>query len=158
LVAEFIKAGFNHKKGLSGYIYKISIESSVYLPIAVMIYSAGEYQERHPNLNTEKCLKLGDKILDITPLSGISQERTHRLHTKLFKRYGYSLSHDDKLKTIAYRWYQSRVVYSGIDEFCERYFNKNGIILDPDNIDREIKIADAATGYPRKNTIELDNR
>ncbi len=152
LIAEFIKAGFNHKKGLSGYVYKISIDSSEFLPLAVLIYSAGEYQERRPNLGIEPKLTIGDKTLDIAPLSGVEQERTHRLHTKLFKQYGFSMMHDKKIKELAYWWYQSRVVYSGIDEFCERIFNKTGIILDPDNVDKEIKIVDIATGYPRKNS------
>jgi hypothetical protein len=153
LIAEFIRVGFNHKKGLIGYVNKVSIENTVYLPLAVQIVSAGEYMERHPNLDVEKELKIGDKVLDPSPLDGISSERTHRLHTKTFKRYGYNLNHDEKLRDIAFHWYQSRVVYSGIEEFCNKHFEKTGIQLDPANIDKEILLADMATGYPRKPTI-----
>jgi hypothetical protein len=151
LIAEFIKVGFNHKKGLLGYVKKVSIEKSEYLPLAVKMVSADEYIEMHPDLNFEKEIKLGDKVLDKSPFNGVSQERTHRLHTKMLKKYGYSLNHDKKLSDLAWYWYQCRVVYSGIEEFCNKHFKSTGIKLDPANITKEILIADIATGYPRKN-------
>jgi hypothetical protein len=154
LIAEFIRVGFNHKKDLKGYIEKVTIEKSEYLPLAVQVISAEEYIERHPDLNVEKEIKLGNKVLDPSPFNGVSQERTHRLHTKMLKKYGYSLNHDKKLSDLAWYWYQCRVVYSGIEEFCNKHFKNTGIKLDPANITKEILLADIATGYPRKN---LDN-
>jgi hypothetical protein len=152
LIAEFIRVGFNHKKGLNRFVDKVSIENTSYLPLAVQIISAGEYVERRPNLDVERELKLGDKVLDANPIiDGVSSERTHRLHTKTFKRYGYNLSHDEKLNRISFYWYQSRVVCSGIEDFCNRHFKRTGVDLDPANINKEILIADKATGYPRKN-------
>ena len=152
LIAEFIRVGFNHKKGLTQFVDKVSIENTTYLPLAVKVISAGEYVERRPNLDVEKELKIGDKVLDSAPLlEGVSSERTHRLHTKTFKRYGYNLNHDEKLRKISFYWYQSRVVCSGVEDFCNRHFERTGVDLDPANIDKEILIADIATGYPRKN-------
>jgi hypothetical protein len=154
LVADFIKVGFNHKKGLKQYINKVSIENPNYIALAVQMISADDYANRHPNLEVEKEIKLGDKTIDPSPLYGVSQERTHRLHTKLLKKYGYNLNHDSKLRDTAWYWYQCRVVYSGIEDFCNRHFISTGIQLDPANINKEILLADKATGYPRKN---LDN-
>ncbi len=54
LIAEFIRVGFNHKKGLNRFVEKVSIENTIYLPLAVQIISAGEYVERRPNLDVER--------------------------------------------------------------------------------------------------------
>jgi hypothetical protein len=151
LISEFIKVGFNRKTDLAKQEYKVLASKSICLCSAVGIWTAGTYLEKHPKWDGETQLKLGDEVLDVSALEGISSERLHRSHSRIFKRYGYRLSHDDKLRNTAWYWYQSRVVYSGPEEFCRKYLLETGIELDPANISKEILLHDIATGYPRKN-------
>lgn len=154
LISEFIKVGFNRKNDLAQGKPMVLASRAICLCFAVGIWTAGSYLEKRPDWDGEMQLKLGDKVLDASALDGVFSERLHRLHSKIFKRYGYRLSHDDKLRNIAWYWYQSRVVYSGPNEFCREYLMETGIELDPANISKEILLCDIATGYPRKNLTD----
>ena len=151
LITEFIKVGFNRKTDLVKNECKVLYSKAIYLCFAVGVWTIGSYLEKHPDWEGETQLKLGNKVLDASALDGVSSERFHRLLSKALKRYGYRLSRDDKLRNMAWYWYQSRVVYSGPDEFCRKYLIETGIELDPANISKEILLCDIATGYPRKN-------
>jgi len=98
-------------------------------------------------------LKLGDKVLDASALDGVFNERLHRKHSKIFKRYGYRLSQDEKLRNMAWYWYQCRVVYSGPEECCIK-LQLEGENWTSANLVKEIYLCDIATGYPRRNLLE----
>ena len=153
LIGEFIEVGFNRKKDLIQGKPMVTASHAAYLNFAVVMLVAGNYLEKHPELNIETQLKIGDIVLDVSVLYGVDNERVHRMHSRLFKGLGYQLSHDDKLKRVARRWYQCRVVYSGPEEFCIKS-QLEGIDLDPAKISKEIWLGDIATGYPRKNLSE----
>jgi len=53
------------------------------------------------------------------------------------------------LDNVAWRWYQSRVIYSGAEEYCRQLLIDEGETLDPANVSNEIKECDEALGYPR---------
>jgi hypothetical protein len=150
LIGEFIEVGFNRKEDLIQGKLMVTASRAAYLNFAVVMLVAGNYLEKHPELNIETQLKIGDIVLDVSVLYGVDNERVHRMHSRLFKGLGYQLSHDDKLKRVAWRWYQCRVVYSGPEEFCIKS-QLEGIDLDPANISKEIWLGDIATGYPREN-------
>jgi hypothetical protein len=154
LIGEFIRVGFNRKTDLAKGQCLVLVSNAVWLCLAVGFWTAGSYLEKHPNWDGETKVRLGDRVLDASALAGVSSERLHRRRSRLLKRYGYRLSGDDKLRNIAWYWYQSRVVYSGPDEFCRKYLIEEGIGLDPANVSREIRLCDVATGYPRKNLTE----
>lgn len=149
LIADFINVCFNRKG-----VQSISASSSPCLCLSVGIWTAGSYLEKRPDWDGDTVLKLGDKVLDASALEGVSKQRLHRALGKVFKRYGYKLNHDKKLRDIAWYWYQCRVVYAGPEEFCRKYLLDKGIELDPANISKEILLGDIATGYPRKNLPE----
>lgn len=154
LISEFIKVGFNRKTDLAKNECNVLASKAVWLCFAVGFWTAGSYLEKNPDWDGETQLKLGDKVLDASALDGVFSERLHRLHSKILKRYGYRLSQDEKLRNMAWYWYQSRVVYSGPEEFCCKYLIETGIELDPANISKEILLCDIATGYPRKNLTD----
>lgn len=148
-ISEFIKLGFNRKSNIARSEYKVVASKAICLCFAVGIWTAGSYLENHPEWDGETNLKLGDKVLDSSALDGVS-ERVHRLHSRLFKQYGYRLSHDKKLRNIARLWYLSRVVYSGPEECCIK-LQLEGENWTTDNLVKEILLCDIATGYPRRN-------
>jgi hypothetical protein len=150
LIGEFIEVGFNRKKDLIQGKLMVTASRAAYLNFAVVMLIAGSYLEKHPELDGKTQLKFGGIVLDVSVLYGVGDEHVHRMHSKLFKGLGYQLSHDDKLKIVAWRWYQCRVVYSGPEEFCIKS-QLEGIDLDPANISKEIWLGDIATGYPGKN-------
>lgn len=152
-ISEFIKVGFNRKNDLARNEYKVVASKAVYLCFAVVIWTAGSYLEKHPEWDGETQLKLGDKVLDASALDGVFNERVHRLHSRLFKRYGYRLSHDKRLRNMARLWYLSRVVYSGPEECCIK-LQLEGENWTSDNLVKEILLCDIATEYPRKNLPE----
>jgi len=153
-ISDFIRVGLNRKKDLAQGEPKVIASRAICLCFAVGIWTAGSYLEKRTDWDGETQLKIGDKILDTSALDGVFSERLHRLHSKIFKRYGYRLSQDEKLRNMAWYWYQCRVVYSGPDEFCRKYLLETGIELDPANISKEILLCDIANGYPRKNLTD----
>ena len=153
LISEFIRVGFNRKTDLAKHKCKVVASKAVCLCFAVGIWTAGSYLEKHPDWDGETQLKLGDRVLDASALDGVFSERLHRRHSKVFKRYGYRLSHDDKLKNIARLWYLSRVVYSGPEDCCIK-LQLEGENWTSANLVKEIYLCDIATGYPRKNLTD----
>lgn len=63
---------------------------------------------------------------------------------------GLVLIHDSKLYSDAVKWYGSRVLFSGPEEFSRETYKKTGEWTDPRNIDKDILFCDLATGYPRR--------
>ena len=151
LIGQFIEAGFNRKKDLDQGKLMVTASRAAYLNFAVVMLIAGSYLEKHPESDGKTRFKFDGIVLNVSVLYGEGDERVHRLHSKLFKGLAYQLSHDDKLKRVAWRWYQCRVVYSGPEEFCIKS-QLEGIDLDPANISKGIWLGDVATGYPRKDS------
>jgi hypothetical protein len=151
LIGEFIEAGFNRQKDLIQGKLTVTASRAAYLNFAVVMLIAGSYLEKHPELDGKTRFKFDGIVLEVSVLYGEGDERVHRLHSKLFKGLAYQLSHDDKLKMVAWRWYQCRVVYSGPEEFCIKS-QLEGIDLDPANVSKEVLLGDIATGYPRKSS------
>ena len=149
LIGQFIEAGFNRKKDLMQGKLMIKASGAPYLNFAVVMLIAGSYMEKHPEPDGKTRYKFGGIALDVSVSYGDGDERVQRLDSKLFKGLAYQLSHDEKLKRVAWRWYQCRVVYSSPEEFCIKS-QLEGIDLDPVNISKEIWLGDIATGYPRK--------
>jgi len=149
LIGEFIEVGFNRKKDLIQGKLMVTASSADYLNFAIVMLIAGSYLEKHPETGGKTRFKFDGIVLDVSVLYGEGDERIQRLHSKLFKGLAYQLSHDEKLKRTAWRWYQCRVLYSGPEEFCIKS-QLEGIDLDPANISKEIWLGDVATGYPRK--------
>lgn len=151
LIGEFIEVGFNRKKDLSHGKLMVTASRAAYLNFAVVMMIAGSYLEKHLEPEGKTRFKFDGIVLDVSILYSEGDERVQRLHSKLFKGLAYQLSHDEKLKRIAWRWYQCRVLYSGPEEFCIKS-QLEGIDLDPANVSKEILLGDIATGYPKKNT------
>jgi hypothetical protein len=66
------------------------------------------------------------------------------------KANGYKLRKDRVYLDRAWKWYQSRVVFDGPEEFCRTLYNTSEVWLWPDNVNNEIKECDYAVGYPRR--------
>lgn len=150
LIGEFIEVGFNRHKDLVQGKLMVTASRADYLNFAVVMLIAGTYLEKHPELGGKTRYKFGGIVLNVSVLYDEGDERVHSLHSKLFKGLGYQLSNDEKLKRVAVRWYQCRVVYSSPEEFCIKS-QLEGIDLNPANVSKEILLGDIATGYPRKN-------
>jgi hypothetical protein len=151
LIGEFIEAGFNRKEDLIQEKLMVTASRAAYLNFAVVMLIAGSYLEKHLGTEGKTRFKFDGIVLDVSILYSEGDERVQRLHSKLFKGLAYQLSHDEKLKKVAWRWYQCRVLYSGPEEFCIKS-QLEGIDLDPANVSKEILLGDIATGYPKKNT------
>lgn len=117
-ISQFIKVGFNRKSDMAKQEYKVVASNTAYLCLAVGIWTAGEYLKKHSKWEGETKIRIWEKVLNASVLKGIFSERLHRLHSRLFKIYGYRLSHDKKLINMARLWYLSRVVYSGPEACC----------------------------------------
>ena len=152
LAEEFVKVAFNRKTDLKEGKQPISLYQSSKLCQVILMLTAGSCQERQDGYQETKQLNVGNTTLDISPLvDGVTDNRKHRKYSKVFKHLGYRLRNTEKLKTMARYWYQSRVAYSGPEEFCRRHLLDKGIELDPANISKEIMLCDKAMGYPRRN-------
>ena len=149
LIGEFIEAGFNREKDLTQGKLMIKASNAPYLNFAVVMLVAGSYLEKRPESDGKTRYKFGGIALDVSVSYSEDDERVHRMHSKLFKGLGYQLSNDEKLKRLAWRWYQCRVVYSSPEEFCIKS-QLEGMDLDPASVSKEIWLGDIATGYPRK--------
>ncbi|MDP2729313.1 MAG: hypothetical protein Q8O55_02365 [Dehalococcoidales bacterium] len=151
-VAEFIKEGFNREidRGINES-WKVlpSLETPLFMAVAT--WALADYLGiKLEDWNTYKPLVRNGKTYDTEDI--MRNRPTHRVHREiasLFKRYG-KLVHDKKLLDVAEKWYQSRVVYAGPEEYTRRYYIDKDIYYDPRNIGNEIKPCDYATGYPRR--------
>ena len=121
-IDEFIKVGFNNEKDQLTGKHKITIASSPFLVNTIWISALSESCEQ--TLKTWEKFKLieyGGKNYNIADLMNDAVTlRLHRYLNKQYKNAGFRLRHDQKLDNIVWRWYQSRVVYSGPEEYCRQ--------------------------------------
>jgi hypothetical protein len=145
-IREFIKVGFNRDKDSP----KVIASRAPYLCIAIVVWTAGRYMEKSLDWDMKQYLELGEKKLEISNFIEGESRRMHGFHVPLLKMYGYRLHQDGTMKDISLYWYQSRVVYSGPEEFCREYYKKEDVYLDSRNVNRMILECDIAAGYPRR--------
>lgn len=154
-VGDLIQVGFNRESEQARGIYKVTISSSQTLMLVILAMSFAESRGFElTEEDGEYTVKLDGKYYDITnTIAPENTDRGHRLITQGLKEYGYALKHSDKIAQVAERWYQSRVVYSGIGEYCNQSAFK-GIRVSYANVSKEIKDCDKAMGYPRGKPVE----
>ena len=151
LVEEFIKVGFNRAIDQTEGKYKVLRSKAPWLCFATGWRALVEFSKERPDWEQYRMVNFQGENFDLsTLLEGQSNNRRHRRHVKLYKSHGWRLRQDQKIRDMAWYWYQCRVVYSGPEEFCRKYLLETGIELRPENIVKEIVLCDDAFGYTRK--------
>ena len=84
------------------------------------------------------------KVLTEQPMS-----RWHRRMVAHAKAAKLKLKNDRVFLNAARAWYQCRVNYGSVAKYCDAQV-KQGIMLDPKNVDKQIRPCDDALGYIRR--------
>ena len=153
-VLEFIRVGFNRQEDQDNERHKVIAEKTRFLFSVVVIRTIVEYCK----VKLENWNKYRPDAIDRVMTGPDPTKRRERNYIRLkrkeirqiYKCYKWVRLHNVKLLEIADHWYQSRVVFSGPEEYCREHYKKTGIWLDSGNVDGEIATIDHATGYPRK--------
>jgi hypothetical protein len=150
LYLEFVKVGFNRETDVDKDKLKVSPLNQVpWLMMAVLIKSIFDYY----GITIEKLSrffnvkKYKGKVIDFHKV--LTEETMSRWHRKLVasgKAVNMTLKNDRTIKEAAEIWYQCRVVYSSVAKYCDAQSEK-GILLNPKNIEGQIKPCDKAVGY-----------
>jgi hypothetical protein len=152
MIDRLIIIGFNRKSVLWITRHKITIKNSPNLMQAIQLKTFADYlglEVREGNGKTE--LKIGGNYQDLSRLIlGLNKNsRLQRAFTKGYRQRQYTFVHDDKLAKVADRWYDCRVLFSGIKEYCDYLAVEKGEVLEPANMSKEIELCDIKMGYPR---------
>jgi hypothetical protein len=165
-IDDLIRVGFNRQSDQKKGIYKVTALNSITLVQVIGSLSLIEYNKiALSEWERIKVMKIGGRVYNIIDI--MSDEVTARVHRELSKNYrlaGFLQKHDQKITNTAERWYQSRIEYSGPEEYCNKLLLEKKISLYPENISNEIKECDEAVGYlragkkePKENTyIKID--
>lgn len=153
LIMEFIKVGFNRESDLEkGRCRVLPSEKYIWLILAIVMRTSFEYA----NITLEKMRraykvrKYKGKTVDFHEV--LTEQPMSRLHRRMVangKKVNLKLKNDRIFMEAAHNWYQCRVTYSSINKFCDAEYEK-GIILDPKNVDKQIRPCDEAVGYQRR--------
>jgi len=149
LILEFIIVGFNREGDIAkGKCRVLPSHNPPWLILAIMYRTA--FDSHKITLDRlgkiYKVRKVKDKLLDFEEiLTKQPNSRMHRWMVSGGKKAGMVLKHDDVFMKSAWRWYQCRVVYSSIEDFCNK--QAEVVLLDPKNIYKEIRPFDEAVGY-----------
>jgi len=153
LISEFIIMGFNRESDIEkGKFRVIPSEKALWMIWAVAIRTLLDSY----NITFEKVRdfykvrKRKGKIIDFHKV--LSKQPMSRLHRKMIasaKAVNLRLKNDRTIVEAARRWYQCRVVYPSIREFCDAK-SSEGIALELQNVDKQIKPCDDAVGYIRR--------
>jgi hypothetical protein len=152
-VRELILVGFNRKIDQENKAWKVKPGS---FPIVIVeLQALFDYYKKSPQDFFQAKIQVNDKIYNLNDIPAIKHTtRERRAATasavKTFKEASFIQHHGESLLELADHWYQSRVVYSGPEEYCREHYRKTGIWLDSANITRYIAVIDQVTGYPRK--------
>lgn len=150
LIRKFILVGFNRKSEIKKGIYRVEPgENTSWLLIAVIYRVVFEYMGFSIKMlnRTFKRRKVKGRTYDLEKI--IIEKRPSRMYRKMAanaKKAGMLLKNDKTIMKAARRWYQCRVVYTSVNEFCDAESLK-GIMLDPKNVDKEIRPCDEALAY-----------
>jgi hypothetical protein len=153
LCEEVIKVGFNKESDQLKGIYKVTASTAPSLVEVIFFMAFGQSRgAKITEKNGQYTLKMNGKYYDLTNIIvPKTSDRTHRLLTKSFKDSGYSLEHAETIVHIVERWYECRVIHSGIEDYCnDMEIQGKADGLDVANISKSIKECDEAMGYPRE--------
>jgi len=150
LMFEFILVGFNRESDVERGKYRVvPTERAPWLILAIIYRTGFEYKNiTLDRLNRiYKLRKIGKKTYDFEKI--LTEEPMSRMHRRMVaygKKANLKLKNDRIFMNAARHWYQCRVVYSSINKFCDVQ-SKKGILLDPKNVQKEIRHCDQAVGY-----------
>lgn len=153
LIMEFIIVGFNRESDITKEKFRVfPSEKHIWLILAIVMRTSFEYA----NITLErmrkayKVRKYKGKIVDFHEV--LTEQPMSRIHRRMIangKKVNLKLKNDRIFVNAAQNWYQCRVAYSSINKFCDAQSEK-GIILDPKNVDKQIRPCDEAVGYQRR--------
>jgi hypothetical protein len=152
-VFEFILIGFNNESDVNNGKYKVvPLNDPPWLLIAITVATAMEYTgiTMDKLVQVYKIKNLKGKLINYEYI--LTQKPTNRIHRRIVdkaQKGNLKLIHDKKILRAAERWYQCRVVYPGIEKYCNAEAAR-GVILEPKKIDKEIRPCDDAIGYNRR--------
>jgi hypothetical protein len=153
LISEFIIVGFNRESEIRKGRYRVvPSEEAPWLIWTVAIRTALEsYKITFERVRDfYKVRKRKGKIIDFQKvLTEQPMSRLHRQMVKSSKAIDLKLKNDKTIVEAARRWYQCRVVYPSIKMFCDAK-SSEGIILELQNVDKQIEPCDDAVGYIRR--------
>ena len=153
LIMEFIRVGFNRESDIEKGRYRVEVsEKAPWLVWAVGIRTLFESCKiRFEQVRDfYKVRKYKGKIIDFHKvLSEQPMSRWHRRIVASAKAANLKLKNDKTIMEAGMRWYKCRVVYPSIDKFCDSEAEKE-IMLDPKNVDKQIRPCDDALGYIRR--------
>ncbi|MCX5991518.1 MAG: hypothetical protein NTZ04_04200 [Chloroflexi bacterium] len=151
LINTLIRVGFNRKSDRDAATYKVTGEKSQLLFFVIHMRAFAEYgRVGVVNDDKVKAIMIDGAIYDLTTLLGDRPTtRRHRLRTESYRQAGYRLLHHHKVERSAMWWYQSRVVYSGPEDFWWHEWSEESDLWDWPNLSNAIKPCDEALGYPR---------
>ena len=153
LISEFIIMGFNRESDIEkGKFRVIPSEKALWMIWAVAIRTLlDSYKISFEKVrNFYKIRKRKGKIIDFHKV--LNKQPMSRLHRKMIasaKAVNLRLKNDRTIVEAARRWYKCRVVYPSIREFCDAK-SSEGIALELQNVDKQIKPCDDAVGYIRR--------
>ena len=153
LIMEFIRVGFNRESDIQKGRYRVEVsEKAPWLLWAVGIRTLlDSYRIRFEQIRDfYKIRGYKGKTTDFYKL--LSEQPMSRLHREMVagaKAADLRLKNDKTIMEGARRWYQCRVVYPSIRKFCDAK-SSEGIILELQNVDKQIKPCDDAVGYIRR--------
>ena len=152
LIMEFIIVGFNRESDINRKNYRVfPSEKHIWLILAIVMLTSFERDkitERMRRFYTVR--KYKGKTIDFHKV--LTEEPMSRMHRRMVagsKAAKLKLKNDRIFVNAAQNWYQCRVAYPSINKFCDAQSEK-GIILDPKNIDKQIRPCDEAVGYLRR--------
>jgi len=155
LVMEFIRVGFNRETDIEKGRYRVEVsERAPWLVLGVGIRTIlDSYRIRFEQVRDfYKVRRHKGKIIDFQDvLAGQSMSRLHREIVASAKAANLRLKNDKTIMEAARRWYQCRVLYASIKKFCDAKSDE-GIILELQNVDKQIEPCDDAVGYIRRLT------
>ena len=153
LISEFICVGFNRESDIAKAKYRVvPSEKGAWLIWAVVIRTALEgYNITFEKIrDLYKVRKYKGKVRNFQKV--LKEEPMSRLHREIIasaKAADLKLKNDKTIVKTAERWYKCRVVYPSIEKFCDAEAEE-GIILELQNVDKQIEPCDNAVGYIRR--------
>ena len=149
-ISEFIIVGFNRESDTEkGRCRVIPSDNAPWLIWAVGIRTALDSHKLTLERVRDfyKVRKHKDRTVDFHKV--LTEQPMSRLHRRMVasaKAVNLRLKNDRTIVAAAESWYQCRVVHRNIKASCDAESWK-GLILDPKNIDKQIRPCDEAVGY-----------